>query len=275
MGSVIEGEDVVQDTLARAVVALQGLEDPAALRAWLFRVAHNRALDLLRARELRASEPIDAAADVADPGTPDPVDTLVQHEAIRTAVSRFTELSTVQRSVVILKDVLGEPLADIAGLLGLSVDSVKSHLARGRARLREINAQQVAPAPRRSPSPTVTRYVTLFNLGDWPALRALLAEDVRLLQSSHPVRTGSEDVGVFFNTYAKLDGIRVAPAWLEGREVVAVFDSADPAAPGYFMWLEWRSDRIVFIRDYRYDRYVMRDAELVLTERPADSGTAV
>jgi len=275
MGSVIEGEDVVQDTLARAVVALQGLEDPAALRAWLFRVAHNRALDLLRARELRASEPIDAAADVADPGTPDPVDTLVQHEAIRTAVSRFTELPTVQRSVVILKDVLGEPLADIAGLLGLSVDSVKSHLARGRARLREINAQQVAPAPRRSPSPAVTRYVTLFNLGDWRALRALLAEDVRLLQSSHPVRTGSEDVGLFFNTYAKLDGIRVAPAWLDGREVIAVFDSADPAAPGYFMWLEWRSDRIVFIRDYRYDRYVMRDAELVLAERPADSGTAV
>jgi RNA polymerase sigma factor (sigma-70 family) len=262
MGSVIDGEDVVQDTLARAVLALQGLEEPLALRAWLFRIAHNRALDLLRSRVLRGSEPIEAAADVADPATPDPLEAIMQREAIKTAVSRFTELPPVQRSVVILKDVLSEPLADIARLLDLSVDSVKAHLARGRARLREINAQHTPPAQIRTPSDAVARYVTLFNRHDWTGLRALLADDVRLVQSSNPVRAGSEDVGVFFSTYAKIDGVRLAPAWLEGREVIAVFDG--DTAPGYFMWLEWRNDRIVFIRDYRYDRYVARDAELVL-----------
>ena len=267
MGSVIEGEDVVQDTLARAVVALQESDEPASLRAWLFRIAHNRALDLLRGRTLRKSESMEAAADIADP-TPDPMETIVHHEALETAVSRFTELPTAQRSVVILKDVLGESLIDIALLLDLSVDSVKAHLARGRARLRDINLQSPSPAPSRVCSDAVSRYVALFNQRDWPGLRALLADDVKLVQSSHPVRSGSQDVGVFFNTYARFDDVWLAPAWLEGREVIAVFERKDDSAPSYLMWLEWRNDRIVFIRDYRYDRYVTQDAELVMSDEP-------
>jgi RNA polymerase sigma factor (sigma-70 family) len=266
MGSVIDGEDVVQDTLARAMLALPELEEPAALRAWLFRIAHNRALDLLRSRASRASEPIEAAAEVADPATPDPMETIMEREAIKTAVSRFTELPTVQRSVVILKDVLGEPLTHVAMLLDLSVDSVKAHLARGRARLREINEQLPRPAPNRVPSDAVARYVALFNQRDWSGLRALLADDVKLVQSSNPARVGSKDVGLFFSIYAKVDGIRMAPAWLEGREVIAVFDREGDATPAYFMWLEWRDDRIAFIRDYRYDRYVVREAEITLAD---------
>jgi RNA polymerase sigma-70 factor (ECF subfamily) len=73
MGSVIDGEDVVQDTLVRAFVALQDLEGTPTLRPWLFRIAHNRALDLLRSQEVRMAEPIDDAADVADPAQPDPL----------------------------------------------------------------------------------------------------------------------------------------------------------------------------------------------------------
>ena len=72
MGSVIDGEDVVQDTLVRAFAALQDLEDTPPLRPWLFRIAHNRALDLLRSRAARKAEPIDVAADVADPASPTP-----------------------------------------------------------------------------------------------------------------------------------------------------------------------------------------------------------
>jgi len=71
MGSVIDGEDVVQDTFARAFVALDEWEESAPMRAWLFRIAHNRALDLLRSRAIRPAEPIEAAQDVADPGIPD------------------------------------------------------------------------------------------------------------------------------------------------------------------------------------------------------------
>jgi RNA polymerase sigma-70 factor (ECF subfamily) len=264
MGSVIEGEDVVQDTLVRAFAALPDLQEAALLRAWLFRIAHNRALDLLRGRAVRKAEPIEAASDVVDPASPDPVEMLMRKEAVDTAVSRFAELPTLQRSVVILKDVLDESLAEIAALLDLSVDAVKAHLARGRARLRQINAEAGPPPQARPASTAVTRYAELFNRRDWDSLRALLADDVKLTQSSHPPRTGRADVGMFFTIYAKSENVWLAPAWLEGREVIAVFeDRADPK-PSYMMWLEWRDGRISFIRDYRHVRYVAADAELML-----------
>jgi hypothetical protein len=88
----------------------------------------------------------------------------------------------------------------------------------------------------------------------------------------HPLRVGRADVGLFFTLYAKIDGVSVAPAWLEGREVIAVFeDRADPK-PNYIMRLEWRDGRISFIRDYRYVRYVTADADLMLPPeaKPAD-----
>ncbi|WP_315784866.1 MULTISPECIES: sigma-70 family RNA polymerase sigma factor [unclassified Bradyrhizobium] len=264
MGSVIDGEDVVQDTLARALAASDERRDIGVLRAWLFRVAHNRALDLLRSRAIRTTEPMEAAGDVADDSAPDAVEMMMREEAVRTAVSRFTELSIPQRSVLILKDVLDEPLADIAVLLDLTVDSVKAHLARGRARLAEINAVAGAQQAARPASDAVARYVALFNRRDWDGLRALLADDVRLHQSAHPVRLGAADVGMFFGIYATIDGIWLVPAWLEGREVIAVFeDCADPK-PSYIMWLEWRDGNISVIRDYRYVRYVIADAELAL-----------
>src|SRR5947207_13169754 len=121
MGSVIEGEDVVQDTFARAFVALGELQEAPPLRPWLFRIAHNRAMDLLRSRAIRAAEPIEAADEVADPESPDPVEVLMRREAVETAVSRFVELPTAQRSVVILKDVLDQSLEEIAGMLDLTV----------------------------------------------------------------------------------------------------------------------------------------------------------
>jgi RNA polymerase sigma-70 factor (ECF subfamily) len=272
MGSVIEGEDVVQDTFARAFVALDELEETAPLRAWLFRIAHNRALDLLRSRAIRAAEPIEVADDVADPESPDPVEVLMRREAVETAVSRFVELPTVQRSVVILKDVLDQSLEEIAAMLDLTVNAVKAHLARGRARLKAINAEAPAkPAPR-PPSPAVARYVALFNRHDWDELRAMLADDVRLIQSTYPLRAGAADVGMFFGIYSRGASVRLAPAWLDGREVIAVYEDPQAVKPSYLMWLEWTAGRISFIRDYRYVRYVVDDAELVLAPNTAPPG---
>jgi hypothetical protein len=70
--------------------------------------------------------------------------------------------------------------------------------------------------------PEVARYAALFNRRDWDGLRAMLADDVRLIQSTYPLRAGAADVGMFFGIYAKIEGVRLAPAWLEGREVIAV-----------------------------------------------------
>jgi RNA polymerase sigma-70 factor (ECF subfamily) len=275
MGSVIDGEDVVQDTLVRAFSALQDLDETTPLRPWLFRIAHNRALDLLRGRLVHNEEPIDAAENVADSASPDPMETLVRQEAVMTAVARFVELPVLQRSVVILKDVLGESLTEMAALLDLSVDAAKGHLARGRARLREINARGAPLPDARAPSPGVVRYAALFNQRDWDGLRALLADDVRLSQSSYPLRVGREDVSQFFTIYARSDPVWLAPAWLEGREVIAVFEDRYRPKPSYLMWLEWCDDRISFIHDYRHVRYVAADAELAPAPATKPRATAL
>jgi RNA polymerase sigma factor (sigma-70 family) len=128
MGSVIDGEDVVQDTFARAFVALDELEERLA-------VSHR---PQPCARSL--AQPCDphgradrGGSEVADPEIPDPVEVIMRREAVETAVSRFAELPTMQRSVVIFKDVLDQSLEEIAAMLDLTVNAVKAHLARGRA----------------------------------------------------------------------------------------------------------------------------------------------
>jgi len=273
-GSVVDGEDVVQDALVKAFGALKTLEAGPAMRAWLFRIAHNQALDLLRSRAVHAAEPLEAAAETADSGAPHPLETLMRQEAVRTAVSRFTELPTIQRSVIILKDVLGEPLEDIAALLDITVNAVKGHLARGRARLKEINARPAPPRVHAPPSAAVSRFVALFNQRDWDGLRGLLADDVRLQQSAHPRREGAAMVGMFFGEYSRLEALHLVSAWLEGRPVVAVFQEGSPEL-SYFMWLDWRDGRITYIRDYRYVRYVLESAELVLAEDPPAPGDPI
>jgi RNA polymerase sigma factor (sigma-70 family) len=272
MGSVIDGEDVVQDTFARALFAVDKLREDTPLRAWLFRTAHNRALDLMRSRAIREAEPIEAAYVIADETVPDPMEALMRREAVETAVSRFVDLPIMQRSVLVLKDVLDQSLDEIADMLDLSVNAVKAHLARGRARLKAINAEPLRrPAPQ-PPSTEVARYVALFNGRDWEGLRAMLADDVRLVQSTHPMRVGAANVSMFFGIYSQTPPARLAPAWLEGREVVAVYEHASAVKPSYLMWLEWRDGRISFIRDYKYVRYVLDEAELMIAPLEAPSG---
>ena len=263
-GSIIDGEDVVQDTFERAYAALDQLPDLRSLKPWLFRIAHNRALDLLRSRAVRAAEPIESAANVADAEELDPVQGLLRKEAIRTAISRFAELPATQRGVVVMKDVLDQSLQEIASMLDLTVNAVKAHLARGRARLKEINAEASVQTPPRRHSKAVELYAELFNRRDWSALQSMLADDVRLVQSAYPPRVGASEVSMFFGIYSRSDPVRLIPAWLERREVLAVFDEAHMDKPAYFMWLRWVDGRISFIRDYRHLSYMMNDAELLV-----------
>jgi hypothetical protein len=111
---------------------------------------------------------------------------------------------------------------------------------------------------------------------DWDGLRAMLTDDVKLDQSLNPLRGGRADVGLFFTLHAKIDGVSVAPAWLEAREVIAVFEDRADLKPSYILWLEWRDGRTSFIRDYRYVRYVTADSELTLAPeaKPAGDGAA-
>jgi len=262
-GSVFDGEDVVQSTLVRAVEEADKLDEVRHFRAWLFRIAHNRAIDHLRAKNRRRAEPLDAAAHLPDDSSPSPADVLARREATATAIERFLLLSVGPRSVVILKDVLGHSLSDISALLDLSLAAVKSALHRGRAQLRNLNtalgnSDQAAKAF----SPEMSRYIALFNARDWDPLRALLAEDVRLDQTTHPISQGKSVVGNFFTRYAATDNWHLAAAWVEGREVAAVFAAAKDERPGYFMEIRWSNGEILAIRDFRYARYVAENASI-------------
>jgi RNA polymerase sigma factor (sigma-70 family) len=262
-GSVADGEDIVQETLARAYYALSELEALPPLRPWLFQIAHNRALDHLRRYDRRMGQSLDVVIDTAASAALDPEDALAGDEAVRAAVSRFVELVPAQRSCVILKDVLGHSLDEIAALLELSVPAVKAALHRGRARLRE-QGEAAPPEPAASPrlaSPAVARYAALFNARDWDGVRAMLAEDVRLDLVSRSQRAGRE-VSSYFTNYAAVDDWHLVPAWLEGREVLAVFRDPRDARPGYFIELMLVDERVTLIRDFRYVPYIAHEAAI-------------
>ena len=260
VGSVIDGEDVIQEAFARALATAGSIPPDTPLRPWLFRVVHNKAIDTLRQRSTRRAEPLETAFDLADVSAVGPEDALIRQDTVLIALGHFAELPVPQRSAVILKDVLGESLADIAALLELSVDAVKAHLSRGRASLRAVSGMRREVAP--PPSPEALNFAALFNARDWDALRRLLADDVRLRQARRPEISGAADVGRFFTYYAEYPPVRIEPAWLEGREILLVSAEASDG-PSYFMLLEWRGQKISLIRDHRYATYVIEGADVM------------
>jgi len=266
-GSVASGEDVVQDVLARAYYELSQSKTLPPLRPWLFRIAHNRAIDHLRHEAYRAAEPMDAANDIADAPEHEPDQLLERRQAMHLALARFLELAPAQRACVILKDVLDHSLDDIADELGLSVPAVKAALHRGRTVLQRVARQASVRNGERlpSPSPALVRYATLFNARDWDGVRALLADDVRLDLVSQRKAAGRRDVGMYFSNYDRARDWHLHPALLEGREVLAVSHPQQPgSAPRYFIELGWVDGRLASIRDYRYVPYITRDGSITV-----------
>jgi RNA polymerase sigma-70 factor (ECF subfamily) len=259
-GSIADGEDVVQDTLERALATLGTPEAPTTpgeLKRWLFRVAHNRAIDRARGAAIRSAAPLedDHAADhvAAD-------DALAAADAVRAAIARFLELPPVPRSCVIMKDVLGHSLDEIAGYTELSVAAVKAALHRGRARLHELGGDAMREPPAGTPSPTLARYAALFNARDWDGVRAMLAEDVALDVALRIRRTGRRDVGVYFTNYAASfadPARRLVPSWLDGREVLACYrgDQLEHVIVVAVAGVE-----VAAIRDFYHLPYIARDA---------------
>ena len=256
-GSVIDGEDVVQDTLAQAYYQLPELTEMPPLRPWLFRIAHNRAIDHHRRSRYRVAEPLEAALEIADDPLREPDNALARGQAVRAALSSFLRLAPAQRACVVLMDVLGHSLDEIAAQLELSVPAVKAALHRGRSALRDGSDAPVdAPAP--PVSPALLRYARLFNAHDWDGVRALLADDVRLDLVSRRRLAGREQVGVYFGNYERAGDWRLVPGWLDRREVLAVSTAAQ--ATRYFIELSWSDGRVATIRDLRYVRYIADEA---------------
>jgi RNA polymerase sigma-70 factor, ECF subfamily len=261
VGSAIDGEDVVQDALIKAVQSFSAGVPVGNPEGWLFRIAHNTALDFLRRRNrqqaFRSGEEMDMIAD--------PVDLVHNRQAAAASLRTFMRLPVAQRSSVILMDVLGCPLQEICGVMEFSLPAVKAALHRGRTRLSEL-----ATEPEDAPRPVLSEadrarlgaYVDRFNARDFDAIRDMIADDVRLDLVNKTRMSGKAEVSRYFGNYAKAHGWHLVPGLVEGRPAILVFDpGASSPRPAYFMLLQWDGDRIETIRDFRHASYVTDDVE--------------
>src|SRR5262249_54925463 len=182
-GSVFDGEDVVQETLAKAYYALAEMESPPPLRPWLFRIAHNTALDFLRRYQHRNADAVTDREGVAQmTEAPEPAERGPDGERVEAALKVFATLPPVQRSALALKDVLGLSLEETAAAMGTSVPAVKGALVRARANVAAATSSDGVPAGKSAgvELERLRRYADLFNARDWDALRALFGEETRL-----------------------------------------------------------------------------------------------
>jgi RNA polymerase sigma-70 factor (ECF subfamily) len=261
-GSAIDGEDIVQDALLKALEALRSGQ-VTNLEAWIFRIAHNSALDFLRRRALQMSrfsnEDLEMQPDLAAP--------ISDRETAAASLRTFMRLPVRQRSSVILMDVLGHSLEEIHTVTGVSIAGVKAGLHRGRSRLRELAKEpQDARPPDLSPRERVllSAYVERFNARDFDGLRDMLADDVRLELVNRTRLSGRIGVSKYFGNYEAATDWRLAPGTVDGRAAVLVLDLTNPTArPVSFVLLQWEAGRIVGIRDFRYAPYAMADAECI------------
>jgi len=261
-GSVIDGEDIVQEVLVKAIEAFSEAQPIGNAEGWLFRIAHNAALDFLRrlARQdaLLSEEVLDMTAD--------PVSTADDRMTVTASLRTFMRLPTSQRSTVILRDVLGYSLDEIGSLLDSSLPAVKAALHRGRARLREIATEgdeRPLPVLAAAERARLSDYVSRFNARDFEGLRDLLADDVQLELVSRFRRRGRDVVQNYFGRYQGRQDWLLQPGLVEGRPAVIVQDAFSRETL-YFVLLAWAGEQVSDIRDFRYARYAMEGAELLV-----------
>lgn len=143
VGTTSDAEDIVQDALFsawRSVASFQGI----SFRAWLFRIATNRALDHLRARKRRPELPLDPPEDEdvtwAEPAAPGPDLTQLagDREALALVETALATLPAEQRTALLLRDVEGFAYEEIATITSVEIGTVKSRIHRGRLAVRNV-----------------------------------------------------------------------------------------------------------------------------------------
>jgi len=255
-GSTVDGEDLVQDTLVKALRARAEGTQVDNLESWLLRIAHNTCLDFLRRRSRTVIVPL-----VEDmEGAP-----LPETGIVAVGFHTFLQLPELQRCAVILKDVLGHSVEEVAAIAGCSLASAKSALQRGRAALRhlarlpdDIRLPLLSDADRQK----MAAYVGLFQCGDFDAIRAMLAEDVKLDLVNRLKLEGRQGIGRYFTRYAEERKWTFASGAVEGRPAMLVFDKTGPMErPAHFVLIDWQGDRIAAIRDFLFAPYTVEAAD--------------
>jgi RNA polymerase sigma-70 factor, ECF subfamily len=265
-GSVIDGEDIVQEAIVKAMEAFPEAGSITNAEGWLIRIAHNTALDFLRNRARQEGRRSDEDLEMIV----DPVSAADDRLTVATSLRTFMRLPVAQRSTVILMDVLGYSLDEIGNILDSSIPAVKAALHRGRARLREI-----AQEPDEMPLPLLAdpdrsllaAYVTRFNARDFDAIRTMLADEVQLDLVNKLRRSGRSEVKNYFSRYAEVEDWHFVPGLVDRHPAVIVrHPRTSPRSPSYFILLEWAGERLVKIRDFRFARYATEGAELFFTD---------
>jgi RNA polymerase sigma-70 factor (ECF subfamily) len=261
-GSAVDGEDIVQDALMKALAALPIVGVIDNPEGWLFRIAHNTALDFLRRRARGPMMQHDEALDMI--AAPDSFDQ--DHEAATMSLRTFMRLPALQRSAVILKDVLGHSLEEVASITGASEAAAKSALQRGRVRLREFAKEPSdvsLPMLSDGMRARLTTYVEGFKIGDFDTVRAMLADDVKLDLVAKLRKQGKSEVGEYYAAYAAAQQWAYAAGVVDGRAAMIVYDrEISLGTPAYFVALDFDGDRLVSIHDFLYARYAMDGVDL-------------
>jgi RNA polymerase sigma-70 factor (ECF subfamily) len=272
LGSAFDADDAVQETLVRAWQKLDGFEGRSSLRSWLYRIATNVCLDSVRSRQRRAlpmdlSEPVPSST---VPGAPlpettwleplptDPADLAVQQDGVRLAfVAALQHLPPRQRAVLVLREVLCWPAAEVAELLETTVVSVNSALQRARATLAATRGGDLTPAAPlgAEEQALLGRYVKAFESYDIDALVSLLSEDASI--SMPPLGLwlqGLPDLrGWYLGHGIGCKGSRLVPTTANGMPAFGQYRASGPNGehePWSLQVLEIAGGRVVHVHHF-------------------------
>jgi RNA polymerase sigma-70 factor (ECF subfamily) len=283
LGSIADAEDAVQDTMVRAWRAWDRFEGRSAVRTWLYRIATNVCLDALADRERRV-RPIDvrppgragdeltrspperwlqpAPDDRIVPDDADPEQRVILHQSIRLAfVAALQYLPPRQRAVLLLRQVLGWPAADVAEALGSSVAAVNSALQRARATLADRQPQADPPSPRdlsADQQHLLRRYVDAFESYDVDELCAIMRADAVMSMPPFDLwLTGRAAIREWLRGAGKAcAGSRFAPTtacglpalaqWRQGGEVPWALNVLDVRDDGIASWTAYLDVETLF-----------------------------
>jgi RNA polymerase sigma-70 factor, ECF subfamily len=264
-GSVMDGEDVVQDALFEAYRKLDQYDDSRPLIPWLFRIAHNRCIDFLRRRGVR----VEAETTAMSPDSVMPADPPVL--GLGRAVEQLVmSLPPKERACVLLKDVFDYTLEEIAELVGSTVGGVKAALNRGRSKLAAL---QEPGKSHREASPELSRllhlYVDRFNKRDWDGLRELISADAQLRVLDR--FAGPIDEAPYFRNYERQKvPWRLVVAEVDGElAVVALHQHRDEWRPASVARLEVIDQHIARIVDYWHCPWVLPAATSLVMADPS------
>jgi RNA polymerase sigma-70 factor (ECF subfamily) len=271
LGSAFEADDAVQETMLRAWKALDRLEGREALRAWLYRIATNVSLDMLKGRQRRArpmelrppqsaSTPLPAplpeatwlgpiADELVIPGGEDPAEVAEVRESVRLAfVAALQRLPPRQRAVLILREVLHWHADEVAELLDTTVASVNSALQRARASVARSRDEESPAEIDEDKRELLARYVDAFERYDMGSLTALLREDATWNMPPYDLwlQTHDDIVGWCLGTGIGCRDSRLVPVRANGSPAYAQYKPS--ADGGHEAWalqvLEMSGDRI-------------------------------